>query len=317
MKEIRPHYYHIDLLKFIAIILITNSHFKSIYEGGLSNIGFGGAMGCAIFFFCSGFTLFGCESRPFVEWFVRRIIRIYPAYYLILVAYWIMKDQLPHLEQFLFPNCAYWFLQAIIIFYVLYYLVMKFIKKHFHKVIFLLFLTVFFIYSLTKHVKWDIDYALNDSYIHWVYYFAIMLIGGWMREIVSFPIPLMSKIDANILVPFSSFIFIIAYSLKYIVERNLSLLHIQLLFPFLLVLIVISLSEGLKRVYANKSLIIEFFSSTTLEIYLVQFLCIEIAEEYSFPLRLLICVTLIFITAYCLKITSNWLSNYLEKMLGI
>lgn len=43
----KPDFKYIYFLKFIAILLITNSHFKPIYEGALSQFAFGGALGCA------------------------------------------------------------------------------------------------------------------------------------------------------------------------------------------------------------------------------------------------------------------------------
>ena len=47
----------IDILKCFAAIVITNSHMDILYPkfGALAT---GGAIGDALFFFCSGFTLF-------------------------------------------------------------------------------------------------------------------------------------------------------------------------------------------------------------------------------------------------------------------
>ena len=47
----------IDILKFIACLAITNSHFDVVY-GPLSPIATGGAIGDIFFFFASGFTIF-------------------------------------------------------------------------------------------------------------------------------------------------------------------------------------------------------------------------------------------------------------------
>ena len=47
----------LDILKFFAVILITNSHFDNqyVYAKGLAT---GGAIGDALFFFISGYSLF-------------------------------------------------------------------------------------------------------------------------------------------------------------------------------------------------------------------------------------------------------------------
>lgn len=47
----------LDVLKFIAAIMITNSHLGSQY-GQYSTLATGGYLGDALFFFCSGFALF-------------------------------------------------------------------------------------------------------------------------------------------------------------------------------------------------------------------------------------------------------------------
>lgn len=47
----------IDMVKFIAVLLIINSHADIMYSK-LSILATGGAIGDCLFLFCSGFTLF-------------------------------------------------------------------------------------------------------------------------------------------------------------------------------------------------------------------------------------------------------------------
>ena len=65
----------IDILKCFAAIVITNSHMDILYPkfGALAT---GGAIGDALFFFCSGFTLFLGRMGRFDNWYKRRINRI-------------------------------------------------------------------------------------------------------------------------------------------------------------------------------------------------------------------------------------------------
>ena len=67
----------IDILKCFAALIITNSHMDILYPkfGALAT---GGAIGDALFFFCSGFTLFLGRMGRFDNWYKRRINRIYP-----------------------------------------------------------------------------------------------------------------------------------------------------------------------------------------------------------------------------------------------
>ena len=47
----------IDILKFLAVLLITNCHMELLY-GKYSVMATGGTIGDGLIFFCSGFTLF-------------------------------------------------------------------------------------------------------------------------------------------------------------------------------------------------------------------------------------------------------------------
>ena len=67
----------IDILKFFAVLLITNSHMELLY-GKYGMLATGGAIGDVLFFFCSGYTLFLGRERRFDNYYKRRINRIYP-----------------------------------------------------------------------------------------------------------------------------------------------------------------------------------------------------------------------------------------------
>lgn len=70
----------IDILKFIAVMFVINSHMDVQY-GQYSALATGGAFGDALFFFCSGYTLLlgsAAGRRNFFNWYKKRISRIYP-----------------------------------------------------------------------------------------------------------------------------------------------------------------------------------------------------------------------------------------------
>ena len=170
-------YDFIDFLKFFAIVMITNSHFKPIYSGSLVQLGIGGAFGCALFFFCSGFTMaYAKKEESFWQYFFKRIRRIYPSlwiFYLITCNFknplsWVLMD-------------GYWFLQAIVVFYALFYFVRKHCISYLPWIIIGLLTTAVATFELTSHSKWLIDLTYQPYFIHWMYYFAIMLIGAYIR----------------------------------------------------------------------------------------------------------------------------------------
>src|SRR3712207_1035933 len=83
-----PH--NTDILKCIAIILITNSHLDHLYPWPY--LGTGGALGNALFFMLSGYGLAlsfdkSAMKPPFLQWARRRISRIYPSVWITLVLF--------------------------------------------------------------------------------------------------------------------------------------------------------------------------------------------------------------------------------------
>lgn len=68
----KSHNISIDILKFFAALLITNSHMELLY-GKYSMLATGGSIGDVLFFFASGFTLFLGRMGRFDNWYKRRI----------------------------------------------------------------------------------------------------------------------------------------------------------------------------------------------------------------------------------------------------
>lgn len=69
----------IDIVKFIAVLLIINSHADIMYPQ-MKMLATGGAIGDCLFLFCSGFTLLlGSGWGIFGSYYKRRISRIYPS----------------------------------------------------------------------------------------------------------------------------------------------------------------------------------------------------------------------------------------------
>ena len=74
----------VALLKCMAALLITNSHFNGLYPEGFSFLAFGGFFGNSLFFLISGFLLVGCDRSIFSKWYTRRVLRIYIPYMVVL-----------------------------------------------------------------------------------------------------------------------------------------------------------------------------------------------------------------------------------------
>lgn len=164
----------IVLFKFFAALLITYSHMALLFPkyGGLVT---GGAIGDGLFFFCSGFTLFLGRDGGFLNWYKRRVSRIYPSIImwalLSAVAFgwiWNVTD--------LITTPRYWFIPCIMIYYAVFYVIRRFLMNHM-KVVFvgsLLIITIlsFFVLDMNKSVM----YA-QVSFMR-IYYFMFMLLGA-------------------------------------------------------------------------------------------------------------------------------------------
>ena len=80
----------VTVVKIIAALLITNSHFDGLYPSGMSALATGGMIGNALFFFISGYTLYFSINRitnkkDCLAWFSRRVFRIYPSVWIFSI----------------------------------------------------------------------------------------------------------------------------------------------------------------------------------------------------------------------------------------
>ena len=81
--------YSLDFLKFVAALMITNSHFQPLYEDVSPSLDTCGVHGNALFFCVSGFLLMmGFERKKahgFLNWYKWRMRRIWPALFIWVV----------------------------------------------------------------------------------------------------------------------------------------------------------------------------------------------------------------------------------------
>lgn len=78
VKPIKVRDTAVGYVEFIAVFLVLNSHMGDCYPK-YQFLASGGAIGDALFFFASGFTLFLGRTMRFDNWYKRRINRIYPS----------------------------------------------------------------------------------------------------------------------------------------------------------------------------------------------------------------------------------------------
>ena len=123
--------FSLDFLKFVAALMITNSHFQPLYEDVSPSLATFGVHGNALFFFVSGFLLMkGFEKKKspgFLNWYKGRMRRLWPAVFIwVVVSALVWKQTLTIGNLLLFDG--YWFLQAIAVAYVIYYFLARPLK---------------------------------------------------------------------------------------------------------------------------------------------------------------------------------------------
>ncbi len=120
--------YSLDLMKVIAVLMITNSHFVPLYKD--VNVAFAtfGVQGNALFFFVSGFLLMkGWDKQqavPFPDWCRNKYRRIFPSALVWSVLTAMAIGSGLSVGKLLCAD-GYWFLQAILVYYVLEYLILR------------------------------------------------------------------------------------------------------------------------------------------------------------------------------------------------
>lgn len=164
----------IDFVKVIATLLVMNSHMGMCY-GSYSALATGGGIGDALFFFVSGFTLFMGRRDDFVNWYKRRIGRIYPTIIAVgLVACLIFLDDSSFID--VLSAHKYWFLQCILICYIFLYPIIKYNWKLKYCIPISIILMVTSFFTLFDFGN-ELFYGVNN-YFRWIFYFTIMLVGG-------------------------------------------------------------------------------------------------------------------------------------------
>jgi len=292
-------------LKFLGILLITNSHLDSLYP--LKPMGTGGVLGNAIFFMVAGYGLVLSDirkPRSFLDWFGRRIVRIYPSTFIVFLTGhilssgcrqgWALSD---YVRVFIWPTSA-WFIGAIMVFYPLYFCAMKCAKSCIAlckiNVFIGLLLAIFIPYMLFYLYYVDLSrYSVEGpTKFKWLFYFQMMLLGGslGMRyHRASGPNdcslwPVLALLVAYVLITATMGLGTLT--------RFQFLVHIVTMLLAWRLLVVARLPSVRNRILRNRwaSCVIGLLGSLTLEIYLLQPFIYqrETISDLVFPLNVVV-----------------------------
>src|SRR5579884_1024639 len=105
----------LDALRGVAILVVMLHHSVQIVPlPRLQNVAAAGWLGVDLFFVLSGFLITGIlldardDRRYFRNFYMRRVLRIFPLYYGVLAANLLLVLTLPHLHRFLHLHAWLW-----------------------------------------------------------------------------------------------------------------------------------------------------------------------------------------------------------------
>ena len=305
----------IDMLKFLAVLLITNSHMDKLY-GEYSMLATGGAIGDVLFFFCSGYTLFLGKLGRFHFWYKRRIRRIYPS----VISLTIMGTFLWNFHRDMYYLITYggeWFVSCIMIYYVFLYFIRKYAINHLN-LMFLITVVVTFVWYFGFYEDKNFISIYKWTYIKWCFYFLNMLLGaavGLSESKKGYRINrIKNRFDnvvLNVLLLFVSIM--LFYGLQIVGKNNESWAYWQILTIFPLFGInwffyILCCHDWVKRVFASSKLawIVKAIGGLCLEIYLVQPYLFTTRMNNIFPLNLLVMFLIILPFAWFCRSLGKW-----------
>lgn len=300
----------IDIIKFFAALLITNSHMESIYPPELSVLTTGGAIGDALFFFCSGFTLFLKPMGRFDSWYKKRINRIYPTVFACAIISAFVFNASNDMYHTIIHGGG-WFVSCIMIYYVIAYLIDRFMSKRLGFAFVSAILIV-----LISYVLWDkpSNFSMYGfTYLKWIFFFLVMLFGA-----------IVGKKGVVISGKKSVFFLFISVLLYYAIVitslHNKSYNDIQILslIPLLgITLFMYTLCNcySAQKVFNNRYInwIVMFVGGMCLEIYLIQTPLLKLDLNLPFPVNYIAMFVLIIVSAYILRCCARIFSQTFNK----
>lgn len=287
----------IDLVKVLAVLLVMNSHMQICYPTKFQVLSTGGGIGDALFFFCSGFTLFLGRKIDFFNWYKRRLSRILPS----MIAIGIVSCSLFNIEnnfiESLFGGARYWFISCILVYYILLYPIKQYFSEHLPLVFCVLLSVVLVVYFLCFNFDNNgMFYGQNG--FRQVFYFLIMLQGA-----------IMGKNADKFCYHWWNWLCLLGcivgwYGvLRYTGNNNWQIVSALPLFGITYFTYTVGGAPFLKKICGHKiwGNILFSMGSLCLDVYLIQKFIFTDVLNFLFPLNIIVIMIFVFMAAYVLR----------------
>lgn len=302
----KPRIIAIDILKVFAVLVVLNSHMEVAY-GKWDVLATGGAIGDALFFFCSGFMLFRGPSLRFDNFMKRRISRIYPTVIIVAIVGALLFGRKDSILQIIISGGG-WFVSCIF----LYYTVLWIIKRYGLNYLKYIWITLSVVIIAIYYFLFDNEGSVSmygANYFKWVFFFTAMLQGAQMGlepSKYTYDNKVILKLIFCIIVWYG---FMIGqHSFKILVDlQYLSLIPLLGITYYFYLL---CRAKFWQKLYEHRIIgqIIFIIGGLCLECYLVQGFFITDKLNRIFPLNLILLVTFILFFSYIVNFFSSALA---------
>ena len=282
----------IDVVKFLAVFLIINSHADIMYPR-FSMLATGGAIGDCLFLFCSGFTLFWGEQKSFD----------YPSVFAAtLFTHLIFCNSQFQILDFSGGE----FVMAIMVYYIFLYYIRKYAINRMPLLLLLVAIVSLVVYIVWFPYKYETSsnglYGITTNY-RWIPYFAAMLLGafiGLKRK----------KMKYQAWWDFAKLLICVAmfYSIQFAAKmyRPVAPWQVVTLLPLMGIVVYLYKwcnCELIRRVYQNSvgNAMIMTVGGLCLESYLIQGALFTDKMNFIWPLNLFVIILIILFCSYVVR----------------
>ena len=292
----------IDIVKFLAVLLIINSHADMMYPK-YQVLATGGAIGDCLFLFCSGFTLFLGGQKSFGNYYKRRISRIFPSVFAATIFTSIISRN-PRIHYLGLLGGE--FIIAIMVYYVLLYFIRKYAINKLDKILGCVAIISLIVYLYWFPYKYEVSskgiYGISTLY-RWIPYFAAMLLGamiGMKRNMMKYN----GWSDFARLFVCAILFYGIQFAAK--VYRPIAPWQVITLLPLMGIIVYFYKwcnCSWMKRIYKTKcgNAVIMSVGGLCLESYLIQIPLFTDKINSIFPLNILIIIVIILACSYVVR----------------
>lgn len=315
--------FFITVLRALAACLITNAHYGPIYP--IDILANGGLIGDIIFFAVSGYCLYNVKLN-FPRWYGKRLWRIYLPVFLITVLYLALGayslSQHPINWWLVYPT-YYHFVASIVVLYIPFYFVCKIekLRENIPLIMGILAAVIMGVYVFVYDKSYYHIDVVREPFIR-LLFMESMLLGGWFKKNDAKLRNCSKKIWLKILGTVGCFGAYFASKLffsRYPQFSDFQLINWVTIFALLYFVFSLfaSLDNKLEKLPKFIKSVINLIATITLEIYLVQYVLIDLVAEKQlmFPLNWVVITGLIVVSAYVLHIVCKFIYRAVDKVI--